>query len=219
MLARSLNAVAACACLNAVQRQVLRLSQCDEPIPSPATMQPAPAPRRVVTVRGSAVARGAQLWATLGADAQALMGLRKAMYSLRGLAHWRALAAGSEAAWREHAPISYAEFVVGAAAHGGVSAEDVLLLATDFEMQMAAFRNPSFYAPVSPSATSGAVERTAATQEQPSRATASWEHGRCTGFAITDATHQGSRVPLRAEHGRRGGRLGRGAPRYCGALC
>ena len=126
-----------------------------------------PPPRnRVVTVKGTALNRGRQLWSALGADASVLANKRRGFYSVEGLSCWEALGVNCKPAWARYAPVSWME-LQGMVANGAAMA-DLLLLGTDFEMQMAAWRDSALYAPI------GALE-------------GGPERGRCTAFAVTDA--------------------------------
>lgn len=131
--------------------------------------------RRVVTVRGSAVDRGAMLGALLGPSILELAERRQAMYSRKGLDAWRAIAEGAAHAWPRHAPVSWAEL------HGMrrgcfAQAADLCMLGTDFEMQMNSWREEGLFAD-----TPGGPP-----SNEPSGGSPSDPPGRCTGFAVTD---------------------------------
>ena len=112
---------------------------------------------RVITVRGTAFERGAALERILGGDVAALAETRRRLYSAEGVAAWRRRATTCEAAWREHAPVSWRE--LEGQLHTGARASDLLLLATDYEQQMESWRDDGLLA----------------------------APGRCTAFALTDA--------------------------------
>ena len=155
---------------------------------------------RVITVRGTAHQRGRQLHAASGADAAALAASRRALYSADGLALWEALAASCVPAWQTHAPVAWAELEGRVAAGGNL--KDLLMLGTDFEMQMAAWRAPSrlFAANNADDALvdQGAVSEglvaandvkddapAASSDDSSAGAKVAW--GRCTAFAATGA--------------------------------
>ena len=117
---------------------------------------------RVLTVRGSAHERGSQCGKLLGLDLSSLAASRRALYSQLGLSWWGGLATAAAPSWEAHAPVSWAEKQGMVAA--GADERALMLLATDFEMQMASWRHPDFWAEQAPSSPGG----------------------RCTGYVLTD---------------------------------
>jgi len=149
---------------------------------------------RLITVRGTAHERGMQLHALMGRDAAELAASRRALYSSEGLAMWDALAANCVSAWKERAPVAWAELEGRVAA--GANLRDLLMLGTDFEMQMAAWRNPNRLFADSDANQSAANHEAVSKDDTVSNDAASesshesvsgdkvaW--GRCTAFAVT----------------------------------
>mgnify|MGYP002631933072 CR=1 FL=1 len=131
---------------------------------------------RVVTVHGTAHECGVRLWQAVGADATKLMALRREQYSEAGNAQWAGFGSIIEEAWKRHAPVSWSELKGMISA--GACSTDLLALATDFEMQMCAWKHDELWnwdwtPPDQP-------------QQQPT------EHGRCTAFAVSDALTGGA---------------------------
>mmetsp|Transcript_62451 Transcript_62451/g.141197 ORF Transcript_62451/g.141197 Transcript_62451/m.141197 type:complete len:499 (+) Transcript_62451:34-1530(+) len=135
---------------------------------------------RVVVVNGSTpFKRGENLWRALGNRIKDLTNHRRRLYSPEGLAWWRAAATSCEEPWRRHAPTSWAE--TQGMVHAGANLSDLLLLATDFEMQMAAWSNPSFWRDEGSGSESGSMgEGGPAWIDAPVH-----PGGRCTAFAVT----------------------------------
>ena len=139
-----------------------------------------PAPRdssspRVLTVHGTAHERGVRLWQAFGADATKLTALRRDLYSAAGNEKWAAFGLFIEEAWQSHAPVSWSELKGMISA--GASRPDLLALATDFEMQMCAWKHDELW---------NWDWKPPEESQQPS------EHGRCTAFAVSDALAGGA---------------------------
>jgi hypothetical protein len=95
---------------------------------------------RVITVSGNSLQRGRALWEAMGGKAAELASGRRQACSDDGAFAWESFGQNIQHAWREHAPISWKE--LQGMVEAGASCSDMLLLATDFELQMAAWKHP-----------------------------------------------------------------------------
>ena len=175
--------------LGLLRRRLTATSSCESEAKDPKNST------RLITVRGTAHERGVQLHALMGHNAAELAASRRALYSAEGLAMWDALATNSAAAWRKHAPVAWAELEGRVAA--GANLRDLLMLGTDFEIQMAAWRDPNrLFADdsaknnTSANCEAGYKEGTVSndTVSNSSRDPISGDKlawGRCTAFAVT----------------------------------
>lgn len=121
---------------------------------------------RVVSVYGTADERGKQLAQALSNNVEKLAAKRRSVFSEEGNAAWRVLAKRLGPCWRTHAPVSWKE-MKGLAT--SVDEETLLLLGTDFEMQILDLQKGGCYS-------SGEVVGDEAPMLD-----------RCTAFAVTDA--------------------------------